>query len=149
MKVLFPQCMDCSFGVECYEEGFERCHKIEAAGVGMGIQVKQKDNAYLRNIPFGVFMTLKHIVARANDPNYIEPEVKDFKFPRVDFVNRLATETSMSQEESAIFVSEISLHWNINEAIKYYEEHGLYDLKLHLYSKKASNGGIGCECLNL
>lgn len=142
MKVLFPQCIDCSFGIECYEEGFERCHKIEAAGVGVGIQVKQKDNAYLRNIPFGVFMALKHIVARTKDPNYVEPEVKKFKFHRVDFANRLATETTMSQEESSIFVSEISLYWDINEAIKYYDEHGLYDLKLHSHGLKTSNRGI-------
>ena len=64
MKVVFPQCMDCENGVECYTEGFERCRKIENAGQGLGIQVKQKDNSYLRNIPFGVYMGLKHIVAK-------------------------------------------------------------------------------------
>ena len=62
MKVLFPQCMDCEFGIGCYSEDFSRCRKIENAGQGLGIQVKQKDNSYLRNIPFGVYMGLKHIV---------------------------------------------------------------------------------------
>ena len=62
--MLFPQCMDCLFGLECYEEDFSRCRKIENAGHGLGIQVKQKDNSYLKDIPFGVHMGLKHIVAR-------------------------------------------------------------------------------------
>ena len=62
MEVLFPQCIECEVGLECYEEGFERCRKIENAGHGLGIQIKRVDNSWIKNIPFGVFMTLKHIV---------------------------------------------------------------------------------------
>ena len=64
MKVLFPQCMDCEYGIGCYSEDFSRCRKIESAGQGLGIQVKQKDNSYLKDIPFGVHMGLKHIVTK-------------------------------------------------------------------------------------
>ena len=62
MKMLFPQCIDCEYGLECYSEDFGRCRKIENAGQGLGIQVKQKDDSYIKNIPFGVYMGLKHLV---------------------------------------------------------------------------------------
>ena len=64
MKMLFPQCMYCEYGIGCYSEDFSRCRKIESAGQGLGIQVKQKDNSYLKDIPFGVHMGLKHIVTK-------------------------------------------------------------------------------------
>ena len=62
MKLLFERCLDCEYGKECYSEGFERCRKIENAGHGLGIPVRQKDDSYIKNIPFGVYIGLKHIV---------------------------------------------------------------------------------------
>ena len=66
MKLLFEQCLDCGIGLSCYEHGFTRCPKIEKAGEGLGIPVKQKDDSYIKNMPFGVFMCLKHLVTINN-----------------------------------------------------------------------------------
>lgn len=68
MKMLFEQCIECPVGIYCYESGFERCLKIEKAGQGLGIPVKQKEKEpYLENIPFSVFMSLKHMVEKGSN----------------------------------------------------------------------------------
>lgn len=62
MKLLFKQCLECKLGLICYEKGFKQCPKIEAAGQGLGVPVKLEDNSFTKNVPFSVYMTLKHLV---------------------------------------------------------------------------------------
>lgn len=141
MKVLFNQCLDCGLGKSCYESGFERCPKIEKAGEGLGIPVRQKDNSWFTNIPFGVYMALKHILANsmniARSPKVgINQDMPEMKYPRVDFAKRLATETVLTHDEASVLVAEISLYGDIKDAIECYEVRGLKALKLYLAGRK-------------
>ena len=141
MKVLFDQCWDCSLGKSCYESGFERCPKIEKAGEGLGIPVRQKDNSWFTNIPFGVYMGLKHILAKskkiARSPKVgIDRDMPEMKYPRMEFAKMLATETVLTHDEASVLVAEISLYGDIKEAIECYNEHGLRSLELYLSSRK-------------
>ena len=65
MVLLFESCMECEYGMYCYENGFSKCIKIEIATEGAGVPYKQhesEDYSYIKKMPFGVYMGLKHIV---------------------------------------------------------------------------------------
>ena len=68
MKMFFPQCIKCRLGLNCYEDGFNSCPKIEMAAAGLGVPYKQnEDKMVLGNIPFGVVMGLKHIIKKVEE----------------------------------------------------------------------------------
>ena len=140
MKLLFPQCMDCDYGLECYSEDFERCPKIEKAAEGLGVPYKPKDMLLAENIPFGVYVGLKHLLEKTKKMKRITDKLHDMpemKYPRMEFVKKLATETSLTHDEASVLVAEIGLYGNIKDAIEGYEACGLKALKLYLACRKA------------
>lgn len=143
MKMLFEQCIECPVGIYCYESGFERCLKIEKAGQGLGIPVKQKDMSWADNIPFGVYMSLKHMITKSKNivrsPSIsITPYIPaKIKYPRVEFAKRLNIETALSYDDALVLVAEIGLYGNIKDAIKCYDGYGLKHLNFYLAGRKA------------
>lgn len=62
MKPLMESCWKCENVFYCGYNEFSSCPKIEIAATGMGIPYKPKEESYIRNMPFGVFMRLKKMV---------------------------------------------------------------------------------------
>jgi hypothetical protein len=68
MKLMIESCKGCPSIFGCYYNDLERCPKIEMAASGLGIPCKpKKEEVYLRDIPFGVYMGLKHMIERTGD----------------------------------------------------------------------------------
>lgn len=66
MKPLMKGCIDCESIYLCFCNEFKECPKIEIATAGLGIPYKPKKDEfiYVKKMPFGVYMGLKHIVER-------------------------------------------------------------------------------------
>jgi hypothetical protein len=65
MKEMADACYHCGLFFGCYIDDFNRCPKIEAATAGLGVPNKPVEpESYIENIPFGVYMGLKHILGK-------------------------------------------------------------------------------------
>ena len=64
MQLMFESCYECPYGNACYMNNFETCYRIQNASDGLGIPYKRKDDRYIKNVPFGVYMGLKHLIQR-------------------------------------------------------------------------------------
>ena len=139
MKMV-DSCVQCELIATCYYNNFESCPRIEMAAQGLGIPFKHKTKAtsWTDHIPFGVYMTLKHMVSKGKELRAdVIPDIPKIEYSRVEFAKKLAIETTMSQEEASILVSEISMYGSIKDAIECYDKHSFRTLELYLAGCKA------------
>ena len=65
MKMV-DSCKLCDNVFYCYTEDFKSCSRIEMAAAGLGVPVSpKKETKNFKNVPFGVYMSLKHMVDRS------------------------------------------------------------------------------------
>lgn len=62
--MIFNNCDECVDYYGCYFSVSDRCPKIEMVAEDLGVPGKPKDKSLFDNIPFGVYMSLKHMVER-------------------------------------------------------------------------------------
>jgi hypothetical protein len=74
MKPVMNRCFTCELLFVCNYNEFDRCPRVDVATKGLGIPTAPKKvENYIANVPFGVYMGLKHIMARR------EKELQDIK----------------------------------------------------------------------
>ena len=77
MKILFDSCAGCNYCYICVIRGFKGCVKIEMVAYGLGVPSKPKEvEPYIKNVPFGVFMGLKHMLKRIEDRAAVREGIK-------------------------------------------------------------------------
>jgi hypothetical protein len=65
MKPVMNRCFTCELLFVCNYNEFDRCPRVDAATKGLGIPTTPKKvESYIANVPFGVYMGLKHVMAK-------------------------------------------------------------------------------------
>lgn len=65
MNKMAEACISCPRVRLCFVNDFESCPRIEMAAKGLGIPIRPKKvESYIDNVPFGVYMGLKHIMEK-------------------------------------------------------------------------------------
>lgn len=155
MKKMSEACASCIIVRSCFISDFKRCPKIEVAAEGLGVPSKPEEvESYIKNVPFGVYMGLKHILKKKNEEaeryNKLRQGIyniawNEYGIPGMDtdgdnmvrvnnFINRLSRETTMSRVDCAHVVSNIMRLGNLNDAIRYYDKYGHEGLSNYMFA---------------